>query len=250
MNLTLNHLSVGYGRRAVLADINADLQPVALTMLLGPNGAGKSTLLRTIIGVQPPVAGSITIDGVDIAQLPAIERARLISVVLTARTGGGGLTVNELVAIGRHPHCGVFGRLSASDRQIIADAIHAVGLDHKTHSPMASLSDGERQKALIARALAQQTPIIILDEPTSFLDIAARFDIIELLAKMVSERQTTILMSIHDITSSLPYSTHIWAIAQSQLHTGPTPEVIASGLLSTLFPNTAFNPATLTFHRG
>lgn len=250
MNLTLNHLSVGYGRHAVLADINAALQPSALTMLLGANGAGKSTLLRTIIGAQPPLAGSITIDGTDLAQLAPLERARLISVVLTARTGGGGLTVNELVAIGRHPHCGVFGRLSASDHQIITDAIHAVGLGHKNHSPIASLSDGERQKALIARALAQQTPIIILDEPTSFLDIAARFDIIELLSKMVTERQTTVLMSVHDITSSLPYSTHIWAIAQSQLHTGPTPEVIASGLLSTLFPNTAFNPTTLTFHRS
>ena len=250
MNLSLNNLSVGYGHRAVLSDINAALQPAALTMLLGPNGAGKSTLLRTIIGAQQPLAGSITIDGSDINQLPAVERAHLISVVLTARTGGGGLSVKELVAIGRHPHCNIFGRLSAADNQIIADAIHAVGLSHKANSPIASLSDGERQKAFIARALSQQTPIIILDEPTSFLDISARFDIIELLSKMVSERQTTILMSIHDISSSLPYSTHIWAIAQGQLHTGPTPSIIASGILSNIFPNTAFNPTTLTFHRG
>lgn len=249
MDLIFNNLSVGYGRKRILGDINASLSSGRLTMLVGANGSGKSTLLRTIIGAQPSIAGSISLNGKELSRLSAAQRARLLAVVLTERTGGGGLRVDELVAIGRHPYSGVFGRLNSDDRQIIADAIEAVGLGHKAAAQVAELSDGERQKAMIARALAQQTPLIILDEPTSFLDIAARFEVMDLLARLVEQRGTTVLMSIHDVAASLPVAHDLWAIAEGRLYAGSKSEIIASGVLDCVYHNARFDSGTLDFRR-
>lgn len=249
MDLILNNLSVGYGRKTILGDINALLSSGRLTILVGANGSGKSTLLRTIIGAQPPITGSISLNGKELSRLSAAQRARLLAVVLTERTGGGGLRVDELVAIGRHPYSGVFGRLNSDDRQIIADAIEAVGLGHKAAAQVAELSDGERQKAMIARALAQQTPLIILDEPTSFLDIAARFEVMDLLARLVEQRGTTVLMSIHDVAASLPVAHDLWAIAEGRLYAGSKSEIIASGVLDCVYHNARFDSGTLDFRR-
>lgn len=248
MSLQANNLTVGYGNHAVVADVNASLIAGHLTILIGANGSGKSTLLRTITGSQPPLSGIATINGEDIAKLSPAHKAKELSLVLTDRTGGGGLLVEELVAIGRHPYTGFMGRLSQDDRQIIADAIHAVGLDAKRHSYVASLSDGERQKAMIARAIAQATDVIVLDEPTSFLDVASRFEIMRLLGEM-SAAGKTILLSTHDIAPAMAVANDIWAISNGRLHAGSKADIIESGLLNELFPNVVFDAAANDFRQ-
>ncbi len=239
--LTTSHLTIGYGTHAVLTDISLTLPEGKLTVLIGANGCGKSTLLRTLTAVQPPLSGDIILGGTPLTSLSASELARRMSLVLTDRTGGGGLRVSELVAIGRHPYSGFFGRLSAADCKAVADAIDLVGLTHKADSFTASLSDGERQKAMIARAIAQSTDIIVLDEPTSFLDVAARFDIISLLSDMTRRLGKTILLSTHDIAPAIAAADNLWTITKNTLHAGTCRDIVSSGILDHVFPNAAFN---------
>lgn len=240
MALTTENLTVGYGRKAVLAGINVEARPGTFTVLIGANGSGKSTLLRTLTGSQAPLAGTVALDGVDLHRLSAAERARRLAIVLTERTGGGGLCVDELVAIGRHPYSGAFGRLSAADRAAVNDAIEAVGLTHKRSAFVATLSDGERQKAMIARAVAQQTGLIVLDEPTSFLDVAARYEIMHLLAE-VARSGVAVVLSTHDIAPALAVADRLWVIADGTLHAGTIAEVAASGILDRVYRGVAFN---------
>lgn len=246
MSLQAIDLSAGYNSSAVLSHIDVSIEPGTLTILIGANGCGKSTLLRTLTGVQPPVAGRVMLDGRDVHHIDAAEKARLLSMVLTDRTGGGGLTVAEVVAIGRHPYSGFFGRLHDDDRQAIDEALQAVGLSHKRDSFVASLSDGERQKAMIARAMAQKAPLMVLDEPTSFLDVAARFDIMSLL-KDIAASGTAVLLSTHDIAPAIEACDHIWAVARKNLLHGRRDEIIASGVLDTVYEGARFDAVRCDF---
>ncbi len=239
--LTTHNLTIGYGTRAILSNLSLRLTERQLTVLIGANGCGKSTLLRTLTGVQPPLSGRIDIGGTALDTLSSKSLARRLSLVLTDRTGGGGLRVSELVAIGRHPYSGFFGRLSSSDRKAVGDAIDMVGLSHKQGEFVASLSDGERQKAMIARAIAQATDIIVLDEPTSFLDVAARFEIITLLSDMTRTLGKTILLSTHDTAPSIAAADNLWTIANGTLFSGTRTEITSSGILDTVFPNAIFD---------
>lgn len=256
MGLSAHNLSTGYGDRVIASGIDVDLLPGQLTVLIGANGSGKSTLLRTLTGSQPPIAGSVTLDGAPVGSYRPALLARKLSLVLTDRTGGGGLTVEEVVGIGRHPYSGFLGRLGADDRRIVADAIRAVGLEHKSRSFLASLSDGERQKAMIARAIAQHTDIIVLDEPTSFLDVSSRFEIMTLLSRMAADHGKTILLSTHDIAPALAVATRLWAItppaapsASATLHSGTLDTLAASGILDTIYPGVAFDSAIRDFRQ-
>ncbi|MCM1033381.1 MAG: ABC transporter ATP-binding protein [Odoribacter sp.] len=246
MALSAIDLTVGYGSRAVLAGINASVSCGSLTALVGANGCGKSTLLRTLAGNQPPLAGHVLLEGEDITRLRAAALARRLSIVLTDRTGGGGLTVAQVVAVGRHLYSGFMGRLSQDDRIAVDNAINAVGLERKRDDFMASLSDGERQKVMIARAMAQSTDVMILDEPTSFLDVAARFDIMRLLRRIASAG-TAVLLSTHDIAPALDACDTIWAVAAGKLHTGSRDAVIASGVLDNVYPGAVFDSTRLDF---
>lgn len=234
-------LSVGYGGRTVLGDLNLSLRRGQLTVLIGANGSGKSTLLRTITGVQPALQGEVSIDGENLSDISPARRARLISLVLTDRRGGGGLTLRELVSIGRHPYSGFFGRLSADDKAAIDGAIAAVGLEHKATSFVANLSDGERQKAMIARAIAQQTPLIVLDEPTAFLDVASRWEVMELLAGQC-RRGTTVLLSSHDIAPSLETASQVWAVAEGKVFEGTPRQLTDDGTLDRVYRGVRFSP--------
>lgn len=240
MALVAENLTVGYGNRAVLADVCAEAAPGTLTALIGANGSGKSTLLRTLTGSQPPLAGRVLLDGADLRRLSAAERARRLAIVLTDRTGGGGLRVDELVAIGRHPYSGAFGRLSTSDREAIAAAIDAVGLTHKRSAFVATLSDGERQKAMIARAVAQQTGLIVLDEPTSFLDVAARYEIMQLLGA-VARSGVAVVLSTHDIAPAMAVADRLWVIADGRLQSGGIADAAVSGILDRVYSGVSFN---------
>ena len=252
--LETHDLTVGYtqGKKTteVLCGLNLHLERGHLVALLGQNGAGKSTLLRAITCASRPLKGHITIGGVDIATITQRERSRLIGLVSTDRITVGGLTVTELVSLGRQPHTGFLGRLNDDDRQRVAQAIADVGITHKAHNYMAQLSDGERQKAMIARALAQATPVIVLDEPTAFLDVASRIETMQLLSRLAHEQNKAVLLSSHDVSQSLLMADDLWLITRERevLH-GPTRALVDSGAMQRLFAsqNVEFNPDILDY---
>lgn len=197
--ITTNRLTVGYRGHRVVEDISLSLPCGRLVCLLGPNGAGKSTLLRTLCGFQPPIAGTVTISGSDITTMSAAEVARLVSVVLTDRPLTPSLTAAEMVGMGRAPYTGFWGRLSDDDHRLVSEAMQTVGIAPLATRRMGRLSDGERQKVMIAKALAQHTPVIVLDEPTAFLDYPSKVAVMKTLARLAHDESKTILMSTHDL---------------------------------------------------
>lgn len=242
--LSTTDLAVGYrkGKRTttVLGGLNLHLHEATLVSLLGANGAGKSTLLRTLSGVQPPVSGIVRIGGKDIAEYKHSELSRLVSIVTTDRTFAGGLTVEELVGLGRQPHTGFLGRLGYEDRRVIADAIEAVGMGYKYHSSIAELSDGERQKVMIAKALAQEAPLIILDEPTAFLDVASRIEVMQLLHDLSRSAGKSILMSTHDVAQAMAMSDRLWLLgANGRVADSVTEDAVFGGLMDGLFKSSS-----------
>ncbi len=222
--LRLDNLTLGYpGRGDVFRDLSAELRPGELVALLGANGSGKSTLLKALAGNLRPAAGSVTVNGRALQSLNAIERARLVSIVTTDKAAAGGLTVEELAAMGRYPHTGRLGRHSAADRRAVAEALRAVGLESFAGRLSANLSDGERQKAMIARALAQDTPVMLLDEPTAFLDAASRIETLSLLRDLAASRSKAIILSTHDIAPALRLASRLWLVKPSSPR-APLPE--------------------------
>lgn len=181
-----------------------------LVCLLGPNGAGKSTLLRTLSGAQPPLSGEIEIEGKPLAGYSMRQLAKKVSLVYTDRTMAGALTVRELVALGRQPYTGFFGHLDRADCEIVDETMQLVGIAPLASRMVARLSDGERQKAMIARALAQSTPIIVMDEPTAFLDVASRLEVMALLAHIAGSRDVSMLISTHDVASAVAMADRLW----------------------------------------
>lgn len=253
-------LSAGYRKRksvtTVLRNVDLELHEGELVSLLGANGAGKSTLIRTICGLQPALSGRVMVGDKDVEHLTPRQLSKTIALVTTERTFAGGLTVSELVGLGRHPHTGFLGRLDEHDRQIVATAIKKVGISHKSESYVAELSDGERQKVMIAKALAQEAPVIILDEPTAFLDVASRVEVLQLLHDLARNERRTILISSHDIQQSMALSDRLWIVSDSgEIVSGVTEDLILADKISLLFTNrnVAFDPTTgdfLTTRKG
>ena len=206
MEIRLHDVSTGYGRRVVASGLNACLHQGDMVCLLGANGAGKSTLLRTIGGFQPALAGEVSIDGKPTDRLGASRLNRLLSVVLTERIDVAGLTVRDLVGMGRAPYTGFWGTLQDDDRRIVDESMRLAGVAELADRQVQSLSDGERQKAVIAKALAQQTPAILLDEPTAFLDYPSKVGTLRLLSRLAHDMQKTVLLSTHDVEMALQRS--------------------------------------------
>lgn len=197
--ITTSRLTVGYRGHRVVEDISLSLPCGRLVCLLGPNGAGKSTLLRTLCGFQPPIEGTVTVSGSDLTAMSAAEVARLVSVVLTDRPPTPSLTAAEMVGMGRAPYTGFWGRLSDDDRRLVSEAMTTVDIAPLATRRMGQLSDGERQKVMIAKALAQHTPVIVLDEPTAFLDYPSKVAVMKTLTRLAHDEGKTILMSTHDL---------------------------------------------------
>jgi iron complex transport system ATP-binding protein len=252
--LTARELAVGYRNGSqtttLLSGLNLNLEKGKLVALLGQNGAGKSTLLRALTCDERPLAGSIEVNGRDLLEMSQKDRSRIIGLVSTERIQAGALTVTELVGLGRQPHTGFLGRLDDEDRAIIQQSMADAGIISKANDYMASLSDGERQKAMIARALAQQTPIIILDEPTAFLDVASRIETMRLLQTLAHDRGKAVLLSSHDISQSLMLADELWLITTDrEVLTGTTQQLLADGAMDRLFVNREihFNPTILDY---
>lgn len=228
--IRLENLAIGYRHgkdTTTVADgISASLQGSCLTCLLGANGIGKSTLLRTLSGFQPELSGSIYIDGREIGSYSKKELSRLIGVVLTTKPDVRNMSVSELVGLGRSPYTGFWGNLSDEDREIVAQSIELVGVTKLSERMIHTLSDGERQKVMIAKALAQQTPVIFLDEPTAFLDFPSKVDIMQLLKRLTRETGKTIFLSTHDMSLALQIADRIWLMHDNEISIG-TPRQLA-----------------------
>ena len=203
--ISLENVILGYYPKKVplFAPISLDIPHKSLNVIVGANGSGKSTLLHTIAGTLKPIDGNVFIDNNEISRLSVRKKARLVSLTYTERIYSGGLTVRELVQMGRHPYTGFLSYLSKKDHQIVTNALNDIGISHKANEFLSDISDGERQKAMIARALAQQTPFMLFDEPTNFLDAASRLEILALIHRLVQEKNVTVLLSGHDISHML-----------------------------------------------
>jgi iron complex transport system ATP-binding protein len=234
-------LSIGYksgGNKVftVYESLNLQLFAGELTGLLGLNGAGKSTLIRTLCGFQPKIKGNITLMDRELSDYSSSQLARMIGVVLTEKTNAGGISVYELVSLGRHPYTGFMGQLKNRDHQIIEESIEAVGISHKAAHFVSELSDGERQKAMIAKVLAQQCPVILLDEPTAFLDVTSRIETMTLLRRLAIEQQKAILLSTHDLDLAIQTNDCLWLQKKDRPMLCGTPEdLILNGDFETFF---------------
>lgn len=249
MNCELKDLTIGYATYTVVENINATLKSGELTCLLGANGAGKSTLLRTISAFQPSLKGNITIDNHDIANIEPRERAKLIGVVLTERTNVQNMTVTELVGMGRAPYTGFWGALSKEDKEIVSDAIAQVGISELATRMVHTLSDGERQKTMIAKTLAQQTPVIFLDEPTAFLDYPSKVETMQLLLRLCHESGKTILLSTHDIEIALQMADNLWLMEKGKgVSIGSPKQLAQDGTIQRFLhrPDVIFHPEDMT----
>jgi iron complex transport system ATP-binding protein len=233
-------LAVGYRtrgtRRAVLERVNVSVRPGELVCLLGPNGIGKSTLLRTIARMQPPLWGAVELGGVDLRAISQMELARRLGVVLTERVAVEALPVRRIVELGRYPYSGWFGRLTAHDRDIVAWAIEAVGARHLAEREFSRLSDGERQRVMIARALAQEPVLLVLDEPTAFLDVPSRVELMGLLRQLTRGGDLAVVVSTHDLDLALRTADRVWLVMPGgELLTGAPEDVVLSGGIAQAF---------------
>lgn len=229
--IELQRLTVGYGEKAVLSDINQTINAGQMVCLLGANGVGKSTILRTLAGFLPPVSGKVLINGHDLPSLSLAERSKTVSVVLTERVEVPYMKVVDLVGMGRSPYTGFFGMLTKEDKDIVGEAIEMVGISNLSERTIDTLSDGERQKALLAKALAQQTPIILLDEPTAFLDFHAKVSILRLMLRLAHETNKTIFLSTHDVEMAIQLSDALWIVMGGQIMAGTTASLTENGTL-------------------
>jgi iron complex transport system ATP-binding protein len=250
--IRLSNLCIGYrsknGTRVVAAGINAAIRSGELTCLLGANGVGKSTLLRTLSAFQPKLDGEIMMRSQEISSFTDKELSRMIGVVLTEKPDIRNMTVRELVALGRSPYTGFWGTLHDDDWQVVDEAISIIRIEALKDRMIHTLSDGERQKVMIAKALAQQTPVIYLDEPTAFLDFPSKVEMMQLLRRLAREQQKTIFLSTHDFELALQVADTLWLMETDSLSVGTPREMADSGALARYVerPGITFDSTTLT----
>ena len=234
--LDLRDLHIGYdedaSRHIVAEALNASLSSGTMTCLVGANGVGKSTLMRTLSGFQPALQGEVHVDGRPIGEYTPRELSEKIGVVLTERNATPDLTVEEVVAIGRMPYTNFWGRLTAADLRVVDEAISLVGIEPLRHKKIGRVSDGERQKVMIAKSLAQQTGIILLDEPTAFLDYGSKVAVMRLLRQLAHEQGKTVLLSTHDLEIAFQTTDELWILQPDGLLTGTLDELEQQGAVS------------------
>jgi iron complex transport system ATP-binding protein len=239
-NIAIKNLSIGYtqsGRLPLILrkGINFSANHGEMVALIGSNGIGKSTLLRSLVGFQEYFDGDFTINGNSIKNISVNERARLISFVSTEVVKVANMTVFDLVAFGRFPYTNWFGKITTEDQRIVEEAIQSVGMTDFTSTPVTQVSDGERQRTMIARALAQDTPIIILDEPTAFLDVSNKYEIFNLLQVLAKEKGKTIVLSTHDLNIALREVDKFWIMLEDETFEGSPEDSVLNGNFEKLF---------------
>lgn len=224
--LELDHLSVGYGKRVLLKDLCASILPGQILTLIGPNGAGKSTVLKTVSHHLARMGGVVRVGGEDIERMDGHELAKRLSVVLTERVRPELMTCYDVAASGRYPYTGRFGMLTALDRDVIAQSLALVRVEELADKPFARVSDGQRQRVMIARALCQQPRVLVLDEPTSFLDIRYKIELSAILLRLAREQGVTIVMSLHEIDLAARVSDLVMGIGAHGVEVFGAPEAV------------------------
>ncbi|NLI83310.1 MAG: ABC transporter ATP-binding protein [Deltaproteobacteria bacterium] len=248
-------LSIGYPHsrhpaRIVASGINAVLRPGWFACLLGPNGAGETTLIRTLTGMQPPLAGTIRFQGKPLQGFSLRELAHHMSLVLTDKAAVGMMAVRTLVSLGRYPFTDWTGRFRGEDHTAVEGAMRAVGILDLAHRPVCELSDGERQKVMIARALAQEPRVMVLDEATAFLDLPRRVELMHLLRELAHSSERAVLLSTHDLDLALRCADQLWLLPPGgPLHMGAPEDLVLRDTFSTAFsgPGVFFDKAAGAF---
>ena len=234
--IRVSGLKVGYTHRrsapvVVSGPLEASASEPCLTCLIGENGAGKYTPLRTHVGLQPPISGDVTCHGRSLCRMSAARRAREVAVVLTDKPFTGNMTAAEVVATGRSPYTGFWGIGGQADRDAVMNALRLAGISHKATCPLTQMSDGERQKVMIAKALAQDTPVVVLDEPTAFLDYPGKALTMRLLRRLAHEQHKTVIVSSHDLELVLQMADKLWMLTRQGIVEGTPHELAQSGCL-------------------
>ncbi len=235
MVLHTKSLCIGYRNKHLLQNLNLSLYKGEVICLIGKNGCGKSTLIRTICGLQPSISGAIYVNNKNIQEVSSSKKAKLISVVLTDNINAHSLTVSQIVSLGRHPYTNWFGNLTENDKTIIEQSIHLVHLENKSGDLYHQLSDGEKQRVMIAKALAQDTPIIILDEPSAHLDLPNRMEIMSLLQQLSKNTQKTILLSTHELDLALQTADKIWLMNDEEIIVGIPEDLVLNNKIEENF---------------
>ena len=248
--IKLNDITLSFGSRMLIEHASAHFECGRMTALLGRNGTGKSTLLRAIASLGEVQGGAIEIGGRDLCDLSNAELARMVAFVNTERVSVEAMTAYDLVAVGRSPYTDWSGRLRSSDHEVIERSIRIAGVEHLADRYVDTLSDGECQRVMIAKALAQDTPAILLDEPTSYLDMPNRYELCTLLGRLAHDEGKCVLFSTHELDIALTLSDNIALVDTPQLLYMPTREMIASGSIERLFdsPYIRFDASTRSIH--
>jgi iron complex transport system ATP-binding protein len=248
--LAAQGLSVGYLERSVIEHLSLTIAQGGITALVGPNGSGKSTLLKTLARLLKPSVGTVLLDGKALHTLSTTEIARLMAILPQGPSVPHGLTVRELVEQGRYPHVGALRMLRTQDHEAIQTALELTDMLAFAHRPIDNLSGGERQRAWIALTLAQDTPMLLLDEPTTFLDIGHQLEVLELVAQLNRERSMTIVLVLHDLNQAARYADRMIVLNRGAIMADGAPQaVLTSALLAEVFGvrvNIVTDPATGT----
>src|SRR3954451_19611944 len=235
-SLAAEGLAVGYDQREIIHDLSVRIPTGKITVIVGANACGKSTLLKTLARLLKPSRGSVLLDGKSIQQIPTREVATKLGLLPQAPTAPEGITVADLVGRGRHPHQGWFGQWAAADDDAVAQALVATDTLPRAAVPIGDRSGGQRQRVWIAMALAQQTDLLLLDEPTTFLDLAHQVEVLDLLADLNEARGTTIVMVLHDLNLAARYADHLVAMRDGRIvAAGPPREVITEDCVRDVF---------------
>lgn len=249
--LSTRDLKIGYkhtrGEKVIAAELELDVPRGELICLVGPNGAGKSTLLRTLAGLHDALKGLVLLDDREIGSLSPLEIARILALVLTEKVEIEGFNVFDMVALGRFPHTDWKGSLREEDRNIIIESLRMVQGESLAERNINELSDGERQKVMVARALAQEPELILLDEPTSFLDLLRKVEIVKIMKDLARKRNKAVVIALHDISLALQYADRIWLMELSGImHQGAPEDLVLSGKITETFSSGSlvFDPLT------
>ncbi|MFC7534004.1 ABC transporter ATP-binding protein [Actinoplanes sp. GCM10030250] len=235
-SLTVERLTVGYADRVVLDSLDLLVPPGAITAIVGANACGKSTLLRSMSRLLAPRAGHVLLDGREVHRMPARELARTLGLLPQSPIAPDGITVTDLVGRGRNPHQRLLSRWSRDDDQAVADALDATRTADLADRSVDELSGGQRQRVWIAMALAQQTELLLLDEPTTFLDVSHQVEVLDLLTDLNAGRGTTVVMVLHDLNMAARYADHLIALADGAVHAAGKPaEVLTEDCVRAVF---------------
>lgn len=234
--IDINNLVIGHKGKDILPPITARMEEGSIVALAGPNGSGKTTLFRTLTSSLPPISGTINFFGKPLSQYNTKQKAALFSIVLTEKPDDIFLKVSDIVAAGRYPQLGLLARLRDEDEAVITRSLQTIGIEHLRDRNFNALSDGEKQKVMIAKALVQDTPIIFLDEPSAFLDYPSKIELIQLLMRLAHDENKTILFSSHDLELILRYCDTLWIVSHhAPLLVGTPEKLIEDGSIERYF---------------